>query len=223
MRVWACLGKFNPQQHCINSIPSGILGRQEEVIATTPLLQGGEVRGPSCSKRYWAATSYIQPTAKHHCSDFHCTDAGTSPENCATDLWRRSCCLCMWGVLFKCRWQSRHFFSHLPLSSSVPPPPCFWLWESLRCCNCSDIEDIWRTVTTSKKAPKNIYNRVFKAQGIIRKQGNNVMSKERSGGKLFRLTKDVFLIFTVPKYRSRTASFIHKRMVRTHKMLRGKT
>lgn len=42
MHVCACRGNFNPE-HCINNIPRGILGKQEEVRATTPRFEGGKL------------------------------------------------------------------------------------------------------------------------------------------------------------------------------------
>lgn len=43
MHTCACRGKFNTKRH-INSVPSGILGTQEEVRAATPQLEGGKFR-----------------------------------------------------------------------------------------------------------------------------------------------------------------------------------
>lgn len=64
MFVPACQDKFDPL-HCIKSITSGITGKQEEVRATTPRLQRGNV-APSCRKQEIKQhTGLAQQTAEH--------------------------------------------------------------------------------------------------------------------------------------------------------------
>lgn len=67
MYVCASQGKFN-QQRCINSITSGVLGRQEEVRATTARLERGSSESFLQQQRLSNKKhiDYIQLTEKHH-------------------------------------------------------------------------------------------------------------------------------------------------------------
>lgn len=139
VHVCVLLGQFS--LHCCMQTAHKVLFQQEEVRATTPQLEDGKFWG----KRCWATQSKL---ATFSWLNVRVVDGGSSS-------WGRLCrrlvvrSLCLWEILFEFRWQRYHcYFSH-PL---VPLLPSFlFLFFTLRCCNCSEIEGIWRTVTAAEE------------------------------------------------------------------------